>query len=715
VSGLLYYVLSSTLTLSSGGTVIDATSTAPTRLAMGLSSSNEATVACDGAFPISGVRVTVVNSNATVKTAASRWATTSTAAMMLVGQPFYAADGGAVVPIVYNSTTQCTHFLLRGQYSAHGRFFASSTVLPGGGVNARIPQARLTTANNYTQHILCFYESDFSGSGGYARMVVTALGDTANADNHQAVGLDGKTYLSGACPFLFDGVSLIEEGFHHYPEAPTVGDTATAGGPAAGTYQFLTRFEWTDETGVVHRSAPGIPVSFTTAGAVNINVGPSCCMLTERLPTKGRAEVRLVVYRTVKDGSTVFYRLTEAVSGKDSVPNDPSFSSVNFRDNSTDATITTKESVVLEDAGGPLGALPAPALSHICAHQQRLFGVSAERDEVAYSTAVPLPEELAAGTAILSNTEFRLKVPQDGGDLMAVASLDDKLVIFRRFKRYVVFGEGPNTLGAGSTYTDPQPQPDDAGCIDANSVVSTPNGIMFHSQKGYYLLDRGLNLSYVGADVEAYNAFTVRRAILVPTQNHVRFLLGATVLVYNYEFNRWAVWTGATYLDACILYGLTTPVVALLKSDGQINYEDGISLVDGNGGSSSAYTLSFDTPWLKTGGIAGFQRVRWVTLIGDLVDSFGGSVSVRLSFLYDYDDNTAASDAVTLAFSTSGGEANPVPVLLRHKPARQKCVALKIRVTEVTPDTYARLAFSVLRLEVGVKRGSAKLPATRTV
>lgn len=719
--GVRFYVLSSVLALTNVATVDGGvTATSPVRMAIGMSSTNRSFIALEDN---NGVRCMEVNSSAVVTVSPALWAGKVYASkMLLAGQPFYANDNSPVVPAYLNSEVQGTYFLLRGQYSAHGRMMAGGTALAS--VPVRVPQARRDTdlTLGFVRHVLLAPETGrfetINGTNvtptGFTRVVVTTLGDTAVYENNNAVALDGKVYLSGACPSLFDGTTVAEEGFHHFPEGLST-LAMVAGNVPNGTYQYCALYEWVDETGTTHRSAPGAPVTYAVlAGPSTVNLTISSLRLTDRTAARGRVDVRVAVYRTTASG-TVFYRLKNELTATTWAQNDPSTLTVAFDDSTSDANLVTNE--VLPTTGGVLEALPLPACSYLTVHQDRLFGV-AEDGTVAYTSKLGTD-----GMAVASHTDYRLHVPAEGGDLVAIASLEDKLLVFRRTKRYVVFGEGPNKLGNDGTYTDAQPQTDDVGCVDANSVVSTPAGVIFRSMKGYYLVDRGLGLTYVGKDVEGYNnAYTVsvRRALCVPTQNHVRFILtNDTALVFNYEFGQWASWTNYSYIDACIFPGsalapsLGEPV-ALLKSNGQVNYEYPLAWCDEASTADTEYLFSFDTAWLKVAGVAGFQRVRMVTLVGDALKS-SGDTALRMSFLYDFDDNTAASDAVTGTPTIVSG-TYPSQFLLRHKPAQQKCVAMKIRFTEVSPAASdVRFGFALVRLDIAVKRGSAKLPALGTI
>ena len=78
-----------------------------------------------------------------------------------------------------------------------------------------------------------------------------------------------------------------------------------------------------------------------------------------------------------------------------------------------------------------------------------------------------------------------------------------------------------------------------------------PEGLMFKSSKGIYLLSRALELKYIGADVEAYNAFDVTSAQLIPTVYEVRFTLtNGVCLVHDYYVDQWSVYTNIAAVDA---------------------------------------------------------------------------------------------------------------------------------------------------------------------
>lgn len=64
-----------------------------------------------------------------------------------------------------------------------------------------------------------------------------------------------------------------------------------------------------------------------------------------------------------------------------------------------------------------------------------------------------------------------------------------------------------------------------------------PLGIMYKSNKGIYLLNRSLQVDYIGSPVEDYNSQNITSADLIQDKNRRRFLTSSGVtLVYDYYF-----------------------------------------------------------------------------------------------------------------------------------------------------------------------------------
>src|SRR6185369_12323585 len=97
----------------------------------------------------------------------------------------------------------------------------------------------------------------------------------------------------------------------------------------------------------------------------------------------------------------------------------------------------------------------------------------------------------------------------------AIINMGSKLVIFQEDSTFFVQGEGPLNTGVQDSLTKPEVVASDIGCISPDSVALTPSGLIFQSRKGLWFLNGGLNMSYVGDKVEAYNSETVTAASIV--------------------------------------------------------------------------------------------------------------------------------------------------------------------------------------------------------
>jgi hypothetical protein len=216
---------------------------------------------------------------------------------------------------------------------------------------------------------------------------------------------------------------------------------------------------------------------------------------------------------------------------------------------------------------------------------------------------------------------------------------------------------------------------------------------MYQSPKGIYLLDRSLKDHYIGADVEAYNAFTVTSAVMVPNTTQVRFTLSNGVaLVYDYYLKdergigQWSVFTNVSAVAATVFQGVYT----YIKSSGQVNKENSSVFTD-NG---DFVQLSLETGWLSFAGLQGFQRVRRAAILGD----YKSAHTLQIEAAYDFDQ--AVNQTATVVATSSP----PYQWLLLL--ARQKCEAIKLAIQDNQSASFGEgLDLSGISFEVGIKGG----------
>src|SRR5690606_35481745 len=138
--------------------------------------------------------------------------------------------------------------------------------------------------------------------------------------------------------------------------------------------------------------------------------------------------------------------------------------------------------------------------------------------------AVYPSQELAEGYAPEFSPELRLSFDPYGGDITGIVVMDDLLVVFKESAIFVVGGAGPAAapeLGGG--WTAPELVTSDVGCTSQDSIGYPPEGVLFQSRKGIYLLGRDRKVVYIGAPVEAYNEQTVTATTLIEDRTEIRF------------------------------------------------------------------------------------------------------------------------------------------------------------------------------------------------
>jgi hypothetical protein len=326
----------------------------------------------------------------------------------------------------------------------------------------------------------------------------------------------------------------------------------------------------------------------------------------------------------------------------------------NYVDTNADSVI--QQSTVLYTTGGVLDSVNPPAALMQCVHWNRKWIV----DETLVTIWFTQPFQ--QGISPYFNETLSIYYP-DGGDITAIIGMDDKLVIFKQNSISVVYGQGPSDNGQGSDLTVPQRIAADSGAIDWRSVVLTTAGIMYQSKTGIYLLDRSLQVSWIGKHVidtlATYS--TVLSATLVPTATQVRFICQSpstqqtTVLVYDYSVNSWSQFNysrqpgptiASAYVNTVLKASTSTyapaGVYTTISSDGSLWRE--LNPVEAIYSSSSPYfdndslgnyffvPTTVSTAWVKIQGVQGYQRARRITLYAPMNDPAGLTLSLAFNY-----------------------------------------------------------------------------------
>lgn len=547
----------------------------------------------------------------------------------------------------------------------------------------------------------------------YTQHGINLASFTIDVKSQYSSEIAGALHLTGGQLWEYDGVKSYEHGFQVWPENIVVTTDTMDGNITAGTYYYVFTYEWTDNQGNLHRSAPSIPVVVTTTGSTSTNtINVPTLRLTYKIPPN---PVRIVGYRW-SVAQQVYYQFTSVTSP---VVNDTTTDSVVITDTLADSSILGQ--TILYTTGGVVENIAAPASVASALFNNRLFLIDAEdrnllwfSKQVIENVPVEMSDLLTLFVAPTTGSQGST------GPMAALSAMDDKLIIFKKDAIYYINGTGPDNTGANSTFSDPVFITSTVGCTNPSSVVLMPNGIMFQSDKGIWLLGRDLSTNYIGAAVEQYNNQIVKSATAIPGTNQVRFVLDNNItLMYDYFVNQWGTHSNILAISATLYQGLHT----YLNSRGQVFQETPGLYLDG----SIPVLLSLVTSWINIAGLQGFQRFYEMYILGTYYTPY----KLIVQMAYDY--NSSPSQSITVLpdnYSPNWGqEANwgtgkawggPGNVFqARTFPEQQKCESFQISINEVYDPSFGvpsgqGLSLSGLNLIVGMKRGFRTQKSSRS-
>jgi hypothetical protein len=464
----------------------------------------------------------------------------------------------------------------------------------------------------------------------------------------------GSLLLSGGFPWEYDGSVVVEHGFHLYPEIVTATTSDTG---SAHTYRYVAWYEWTDAQGRIHMSAP-TQISSTVKKAHPIDPIYSVAVSVPTLRVTRKHGVRIGLGRTTADG-TILYSLNGLIPAS-MRENDPTVDAWTYTDSWTDTAIQTLATVYT--TGGVLANVEPAGISQIVEHRGRVFAIDSEHPERAwYSKLVQpgLPVEFS--DALIQTPE------SDSGELTGMASMDDKLVFFKGAKSFYITGQGPDDTGGQDDYPSPAYRlAGDIGCTDPRTICVSSLGVARMSEKGLYMLNRGMSDSYFGATAERLvdAGVSITGAAAVEAAQQLRFALyGGGFLIYDYLVDQWGV-----------LYPGVTGVSASINGP----FGGGIVYASGNkvyveSPDSSYNRFAIESAWIQLAGIQGYQRVRRLLLLGEWLSPHQVSVEV----CYDFDPTTVQTAQFDESVAPTSG-----PYQIRLDLARQLCEAVKFRIVD---------------------------------
>lgn len=630
-------------------------------------------------------------------------------------------DGISYMLATYQSAYQPSYFLINqsgqviaklayangGGYCTRG--LASALVRNGAVEVAYLVKDQITSVNK-TQGVTAV-------GGIYAQTGINLARVTLDTVPSSSAEIGGSLNVSGGILWSYDGYAAVESGFNLWPDSVEATTATTGGSMVKQQYYYVATYEWTDNQGNIHRSAPSIPLSVNLSGSGTDTNKATVNVPTLRITYKTANPVKIVIYRWSTAQQT-YYQVTSL-----SAPllNDTTVDSVSFVDTQADSAILGNS--ILYTTGGVIENIAPPSVKNTCLFQSRLFYINAEdQNQLGYSKVVI--ENTPVETSDLFTVYVAPTTSAEGstGVMRCIAPMDDKLIIFKDSAAYYLNGQGPDNTGSNNNFGEPTFITSTVGCNNQASIVFIPQGLMFQSQKGIWLLGRDLNTTYIGAPVEEFTrGATVQSAVNIPGSNQVRFTLDTGVtLMFDYFYGQWGTFTNVPAVSAT-LYG---SVHTYINSFGQVYQETPGVYLDG----SRPVLMSFTTSWLNLAGLQGYERAYYFYLLGVYLSPHKLNVQIA----YDYNSSPTQSVTITPDNYTAkwGGESvwgggagwggNGNVEQWRVFLAQQKCQAFQITIAELFDSTLgqtagAGLTLSGLDVVVGLKSQYPRIKSARSV
>ncbi len=535
-------------------------------------------------------------------------------------------------------------------------------------------------------------------------------------DRYFSTKLGGYTILGGGVPLMFDGKRVFEMGWWTYPDIGNadLSSASTGGNITDGSYVYNFVWEWFDNLGNVHWSPPkeaSITIADGTGtSAITIDRGSvlSQTLREWRIQGDDGRPVVLVIYRTDTNG-TLAYRLegpgvtgfvNNTIGSVDSGLGDY----VDTYDATTIA-LTARQNVYSGDfsAADELANVAPPPTRFLIAHDDRVFGIDDEDPHRVWYSKQAVP-----GVGPAWNESLYILFQEE---VRALASQDGNLIAFTDSKIYTVVGRGYDNTGSSTGYEAPQLLSGERGCPYPRSVVSTPKGTFFLSQRGLEVLPRGgSEPEYIGTMVERTMQTypIVTDALHVERDSEVWFSVvsaettSATgrVLAFDYSNRVWFVRnyqgnpiSSMVVHDGAVVFGIYDSASSLTLWQEDSGFDDG-------DGSYVPRTIELGDYRLKN--VMGHQEVGFATILGE---AFGAEL---VTVSDSVDSGQTYSDGAT--FIANAAEPNfQRRYQTRYRKGASHRLKLVFAQNGSTVDTEG-IGVIGMTLEGTALRGAARLP-----
>lgn len=502
------------------------------------------------------------------------------------------------------------------------------------------------------------------------RVVRTTIDAALMADPWKHTTVSQESYISGSRLNAWDGRAAFDHGMRIPVILPwrTVANVAN-GRVGNGNYIYQCESSFRSAVGIIHRS----PLSATQTQVVA--TGPNgyvpvimqsnsidCKQVPEtKFNTTAQRVVLQRLYRTTSNGATL-YELTYAPRFS-VLLNDPTQAAQIHIDRQNDSDVTSYAgdqddtavpNIALSTrpqpyvATGELEDCQPPAQYTQLVHGGRIFLILGDRRTVWFSKPFVENPGIAPGFSPSLSETYEV-------DLTAMASMDEKRLMFWESGLFFVVGDGPTVAGTDNRFSSPQPVQSDVGCTNPRSVISWPGGVIFQSDSDLYNVTRGLEVQWIGKPArETLAAYPIiTSAVMVSAEGEIRFTCNnvdgdaGIVLVFDYTRQVWftrSYASGSPITDATIHDG-----VYYFVTDDTVRYEDLSTHLDEVNGVDTFVPSTVEIQPIAAAGPVGWQRVRIAKMLGKSLSNHALTIEASRDWATTYEDSQAfaAGSAVT--------------------------------------------------------------------
>lgn len=559
----------------------------------------------------------------------------------------------------------------------------------------------------------------------------------------------GATALACALPYVYDGMNTHECGYVFRPSLVDITETGAGSWNSPQVVLYKVVYEWEDVRGGRWFSDSSYTARHEVAGtatALRLRFRPLAISAKVLGGSGLTGRIRINVYRADEEAPEEFKLLNTVSFMIFDGSGNPIVSFGIFDDDNSDTLLANERSYL---TGGELDNSCAPPCRSLVQHRDRLFCIDTENNKLWYTK----PFNRDRG---IEWSRFQtLALPSRG---MALASIEGSLIVLCESQIMVLEGQGPASTGLPPDgYSRLMVLTQDQGCSEVNAVWRLPSGCLFKTTQGLWGIGGSLGITYVGHPVEDILRTVIRfvegaldepdgclrllvlRVVQVPVPNVPEGIfqneVGYWHINYWYDSNRWSVdkfsgaATGTHYTSLAHrgqYYQGTTEGVLRRSNTRKL---DGIETA------GNTYLASIRSGWYRLESLSSFKRL-WRVMV-DLVmarNVFQDAAleTVGLNPLLDVQVTVETQGAVDGEVSRTVGvfSANELeglePKSVRLHVKFQKGQAYRITIEEIPNvetltsddgDGEGPLGYTFLGigLELGLKRGAAKLPAGRSL